>query len=237
MLNIPLFITDEYRSHTSCISEAERYEKTVYKGVRKLDQHNNPSTKKTLTKQEKWLLIIEKAAAASPPSLQRYMNTLTSLENIPTQEKKFRNFAANSLRLKKSDEKIVSQIWELLMKEREKETQSADNQKEEAAAAKEEEEKRSTDSAKISDSENSKDGAKKQSSAPASDSEVKKAMKKALKKASNKTLKFKSLRKKVKAKLELNKIADDSLKAMMKRIVNENPKKMRLDGKSIMLIN
>ena len=205
--------------------------------MRKLDQQNNPSAKKTLTKQEKWLLIIEKAAAASPPSLQRYMDTLTSLENIPTQEKKFRNFAANSLRLRKSDEKIVSQIWELLMKERQKETEAADKQKEEVAAAKEKKDKALADSAQISDAENSKEGTKNKSSTVTLDSSVKKAMKKALKKASKKTLKFKSLRKEVKAKLELHKMTDDNIKAMMQQIVDENPKKMKLDGKSIMLID
>ena len=62
-------------------------------------------------------------------------------------------------------------------------------------------------------------------------------MKKALKKASKKTLKFKSLRKEVKAKLELHKMTDDNIKAMMQQIVDENPKKMKLDGKSIMLID
>lgn len=205
--------------------------------MRKLDQQNNPSAKKTLTKQEKWLLIIEKAAAASPPSLQRYMDTLNSLENIPTQEKKFRNFAANSLRLRKSDEKIVSQIWELLMKERQKETEAADKQKEEVAAAKEKKDKALADSAQISDAENSKEGTKNKSSTVTLDSSVKKAMKKALKKASKKTLKFKSLRKEVKAKLELHKMTDDNIKAMMQQIVDENPKKMKLDGKSIMLID
>lgn len=232
--------TDDYRSHTSCISEAERYEKTVYKGVRKLDQQNNGSQpKKNLTKQEKWLLVIEKAAASSPPSLKHYMDTLTSLENIPTQEKKFRNFAANSLRLKKSDEKIVSQIWELLMKERQKETEAIETQKQAVAAEKQKEEQaaataKASESAKISDEENSKE----QPSADnlPSDSNLKKAMKKALKKASNKTLKFKALRKEVKSKLELKNVDDKKMKEMMKQIVDENPK-MKIDGKSVQLID
>lgn len=210
----------------------------MYKGVRKLDAGNDRNQhKKNLTKQEKWLLVIEKAAASSPPLLKHYMDTLTSLENIPTQEKKFRNFAANSLRLKKSDEKIVSQIWELLMKERQKESEAAEKQKEAAAAAKEEKEESAapkvSESTKISDEENSEV----QTTALPNESSVKKAMKKALKKASNKTLKFKSLRKEVKSKLELKNVDDKKLKEVMQRIAEENPKKMKINGKSVHLLD
>ena len=148
-----------------------------------------------MTKQEKWLLIIEKAAETSPSLLKTYMDTLTSLENIPTQEKKFRNFASNSLRLKKNDEKIITQIWELLMKERQKQTEAA------TAAAEKEKQKESSkllESAKISDEENSKEVQKVELPNNAAsinnlhDSKVKKAMKKALKKSSNE-MKFKCL--------------------------------------------
>ena len=202
-----------------------------------------------MTKQEKWLLIIEKAAETSPSSLKTYMDTLTSLENIPTQEKKFRNFASNSLRLKKNDEKIITQIWELLMKERQKQTEAA------TAAAEKEKQKESSkllESAKISDEENSKEVQKVELPNNAAsinnlhDSKVKKAMKKALKKSSNE-MKFKCLRKEVKRMLllkagsdderaALKKIATKKWKVLVERIVEDNPKKLKLSGKSVKLI-
>ena len=204
-----------------------------------------------MTKQEKWLLIIEKAAETSPSSLKTYMDTLTSLENIPTQEKKFRNFASNSLRLKKNDEKIITQIWELLMKERQKQTEAA------TAAAEKEQQKESSkllESAKISDEENSKEVEKVKPPKNAAlinnnlpdDSKVKKAMKKALKKSSNE-MKFKCLRKEVKRMLLLKAGSDDERAALKKiatkkwtvlveKIVEDNPKKLKLSGKSVKLI-
>jgi len=241
---------DEYRSHTSCISEAERYEKTVYKGVRKLDQQTGGNaSKKTLSKQEKWLMIIEKAAASCPPSLNPYMDQLKCLENIPTQEKKFRNFATNSLRLKKSDDRIVTQIWTLLMEERCKETEAGKNQKETKVD-------NALGNVNMSDSHHSK---RKEEDQPInkvcetsydnfpSDSNIRKVMKKALKKASKKSLKFKSLRKEVKQSLllkaenqkmksELDNIDDNKWKTLLKRIVDENPKKMKMDGKTVQLV-
>lgn len=203
-----------------------------------------------MTKQEKWLLIIEKAAETSPSSLKTYMDTLTSLENIPTQEKKFRNFASNSLRLKKNDEKIITQIWELLMKERQKQTEAA------TAAAEKEKQKESSkllESAKISDEENSKEVQKVELPKNAAsinnlpdDSKVKKAMRKVLKKSSNE-MKFKCLRKEVKRMLllkagsdderaALKKIATKKWKVLVKRIVEDNPKKLKLSGKLVKLI-
>jgi len=220
----------------------------VYKGVRKADQNNINSGKK-LTKQEKWLLAIEKAADSAPPALKSYMNTLASLENIPTQEKRFRNFAANSLRLKKSDEKIVTQIWELLVKEKQKEIDASKQQSKEKAANTSEKES----SAKISDSENSKDASDKEksksdtSNALPSYAKIKKTIKKVLKKSSNNKLKFKSLRKEVKESLLLKasneamkstlmEMDDKKWKVLVKRIVEENPKKMKLDGKEVLLV-
>ena len=180
------------------------------------------------------------------------MDTLTSLENIPTQEKKFRNFASNSLRLKKSDEKIIAQIWELLMKEKQKQTEAAAAEKE-----KQEKSNKVLESAKISDEENSKEIEKEKplKNAPNAeelrndlpdDSKVKKAMKKALKKSSNE-MKFKCLRKEVKRMLllragcdderaTLKKITSEKWKVFVKRIVEDNPKKMKLSGKSVKLI-
>eukprot|EP00979_Chaetoceros_neogracilis_P016718 scaffold9194_cov188-Chaetoceros_neogracile.AAC.1 len=47
------FWGDDYKQHTSCISEAERYEKTVYKGPKK-----NETKGRKLTPQESWMEII-----------------------------------------------------------------------------------------------------------------------------------------------------------------------------------
>lgn len=177
------------------------------------------------------------------------MDTLTALENIPTQEKKFRNFASNSLKLKRGDEKIVSAIWDVLAKEKQKEIDAVKQEQEQqqqqqtkeqppANAPKEEM------SAKISDSEKEDADA----DFPTNDKEVKKVVKKALKKASNKSLKFKSLRKEVKNNLilrascdavkgKLRDMDDKKWKVVIMRIVEENPDKLKLDGKLVQLVD
>ena len=63
------FFADEYRAHTSCISEAERYEKLIYRRARKLDEsgtghctYGQQGGKNKLSPHEAWKQIIRVAA-------------------------------------------------------------------------------------------------------------------------------------------------------------------------------
>ncbi|KAL7488071.1 hypothetical protein ACHAW6_013652 [Cyclotella cf. meneghiniana] len=249
------FPGDDYRSHTSCISEAERYEKTVFRGVRKADQNNghaNQTVGKAQTKQERWTQTIQRAAEVAPPSLKSYMNQLTILENIPTKEKQFRNFAVNSLRLKKNDDRITTHIWELLMKQKSADESNnhmkhATNREQVVAESVIRSETKRDDvheepTKLVSDN----DDASGETHFP-SNSSVKKIIKKALKKASKKTLKFKVLRQTVKDALckkaeddvttrKLQRVGKKQWKAIVERVIQENPNNMKLDGKLVLLI-
>ncbi|KAL3781394.1 hypothetical protein HJC23_001597 [Cyclotella cryptica] len=244
------FPGDDYRSHTSCITEAERYEKTVFRGVRKSDQ-STASTRKALTKQEKWTQTIQRAADTAPPSLKSYMDQLTMLENIPTKEKQFRNFAANSLRLKKNDDRITTHIWEWLMKQKSDDQSNSDEKKHPSnqdaiatapASTIPSDTKREKANAEPTQLVSDNDDTPSDTNVP-SHASVKKILKKALKKASNHKLKFKVLRQTVKETLyqkaddtmksQLEQIGRKKWKEIVQRVVEENPDRMKLDGKSV----
>lgn len=110
--------TDDYRSHTACMTEAERYEKRT------------PAAKKNggkRTPQEQWRDLVEVCQEKAPAHLQHYLHTMAQLDNVPRKEKQFRNFTANSLNLRgkgQHGEKIVTDIWNLLKTEREKQRES-----------------------------------------------------------------------------------------------------------------
>ena len=236
--------TDEYRNHTSCISEAERYEKTIYRGSRKLDEsgtgHRGQQQRgKKLTPQEAWANTIQTAADTAPASLKSYMNQLTMCENVPRQEKKFRNFTNNSLRC---SEKVKSEIWALLVEVRAKDRQA--KEEEEARRKKEQqhqkekqlaEKKKTKPISESSDDESSKSSGT--TSEVPSKKVITKAIKKVLKKAPNKQIKFKALRKRVHESLAFK--ADKSGKKKMKKLLQEclsdNSKKMTIDGKMVTL--
>jgi len=243
------FPGDEYRNHTSCISEAERYEKTIYRGARKLDEsgtghrQQQHQRSKKLTPQEAWNQTIEVAAETAPPSLKSYMDQLAMMENVPRKEKQFRNFTVNSLRLKgPGGEKIKGEIWALLSKVREEE-----KKKREAHESNIKQQKQPTPQKK--DEEDSPNLSKEADSKAVSESEeeladlpsekaVTKAMKKALKKSSNKQMKFKALRKQVHESLSLkaDKSGEKKLKKLLKQCIDDNPKKIIMDGKIVKLI-
>lgn len=236
---------------TSCISEAERYEKTIYRGNRKLDAsgtgHRNQQQKLTkTTPQDEWNRVICMAAETSPPSLKLYTEQLTMLENVPRKEKQFRNFTVNSLRLRgPSGEKIKSDLWGLLVKMRE------ENKQRKAECVKINKEKKPTSqkdefpdsseksiSRAISDDEPScnRNGKSSALELP-SEKVVTRAMKKALKKLPNRQLKFKYLRKEVQEILSYR--ASEGGKKKWKRLlvkcVDSSSNKLVMSGKSVTL--
>ena len=243
--------TDEYRSHTSCISEAERYEKTIYRGARKLDDsgtgHRQQQHKaKKLTPQEAWQQTIEIAAESAPSSIKSYMDQLSGCDNVPRKEKQFRNFTVNSLRLKgPSAEKIKDEIWKHLSKVREDEKQKREEaqKKQQSSQQPKDAKKEEAEPTSISDDDKSSNNAAKEDESPSSSSmpsekEVTKAVKNALKKAPNKSLKLKSLRKTVQETLVIKTKSDTAKKEwkkLLKQCVDANSKKLVVDGKIVSL--
>jgi len=91
-----------YQAHTSCISEAEKYEKTLYKGPKA----GGGGKGKKRNPQEEWMDMISAAAAEGvsvvglSPSLRGQLPRMAELGNVPRNEKKFKNFLSNSLRVR-----------------------------------------------------------------------------------------------------------------------------------------
>ena len=83
------FYGNDYVNHITCISEAEKYEKSLFK----------PKVKES--SQDAWMNIVEKANDLCPSSssMKTHMNKLVQFSNIPRNNKKFINFAANSLKI------------------------------------------------------------------------------------------------------------------------------------------
>mmetsp|Transcript_40551 Transcript_40551/g.53376 ORF Transcript_40551/g.53376 Transcript_40551/m.53376 type:complete len:315 (+) Transcript_40551:71-1015(+) len=110
------FPDNDYKQHLTCISEAEKYEGSLYQAPKKKTGKVNP--------QEAWMDLIAQAANnPSPPGLQNHLQRMAELGNVPRARKKFDNFLKNSLRL--HNDSVLSQLWEHLdqLRKKEKEVQ------------------------------------------------------------------------------------------------------------------
>jgi cell growth-regulating nucleolar protein len=232
---LPLYsFTDDYRAHTSCITEAERYEKAPIGGK---PGKRNP--------QQEWMNIVESCINTCPGPLKNYLQTMSGLDNVPRQEKKFYNWAANSLNLRGRNEAIAGEIFNVLKEEREKRQKvkalakaQQDEQKKKAQeeAASKTSEKSSKDEESDSDDDSDSDKAdKKKPETKICPIKVKKAMKKALKKAPNKAMKIKEMRKLLGEQLNIPKSAEKRLKEMVLQAPEISKSKIVVDGKIIKL--
>ena len=97
---------DEYKSHTKCVTEAERYQGHLY--VAK----ENKGEKK----QADWLGSVhaKMQAGGGDKRLSGYMERLLEFDNVPRKRAKFINFAKNSLNLKADREGIADKLWDLV---------------------------------------------------------------------------------------------------------------------------
>ena len=127
-----MFRGDEYKSHNQCISEAEKYEKTVYRGPKGGKAKRNP--------QEEWMALIldEENHAGAHPQVRALLQRIRGYSNIPRVEKKFKNFLNNSIRLR--DEAKLDMLWghlnDLRVKQKEaKEAAQRDAEEKKKAAA------------------------------------------------------------------------------------------------------
>jgi len=255
------FWGDDYRAHTSCISEAERYEKTVYKGPKK----NNTSNRK-LTSQELWISIITESLDNCPPELKDHIQNIVSFENVPRKEKAFRNFASNSLKLYGSKgDAIISSLWKHFSAVRQKranENKTNDNNAKKNQSSEEngtdskilQDDKKDDSQSNVKSNGNSGDNNDEKNDgvdlntvdrnllSPISTAErktVTKAIKKALKKAPKRQLKLKELRKIIKAKAIVKDLAKErnEWKTIIKEAVLNCKNNLKLDGKNVILLD
>ena len=90
---------DEYKNHTSCVSEAERYQGNLY-----VHKDN-----KGEVKQKSWLDQMQARldSAEGSAKLKPFMERLLAYDNVPRKKAKFINFAKNSLNLKQDRDGIA----------------------------------------------------------------------------------------------------------------------------------
>ncbi|TDH67881.1 hypothetical protein CCR75_003455 [Bremia lactucae] len=96
-----VFEGNDYAAHTSCISEAEKYEKTLC-----------PSQKdKKQTPYERWMGVVQSAKCVEDPTVQDVLTHIAGYANVPRKKHKFINFVTNSLALR--DTKLVEKAWSI----------------------------------------------------------------------------------------------------------------------------
>jgi cell growth-regulating nucleolar protein len=99
------FYGNDYATHLVCVSEAEKYEKTLYKA--KIVTKLNP--------QEAWLSLIADAASKAdeaPRNIRSYVLRLNTLGNVPRNKSKFSNFMKNSVKINNAS--VIDDLWAFL---------------------------------------------------------------------------------------------------------------------------
>ena len=206
------------------MTEAERYEGAAAKPKK---TKRNP--------QQEWMDIVETCTSSAPAHLRHYMQTMSSLDNIPRQEKKFVNFASNSLGLRGSNKKVVDEIWSHLRQERERRmAEKAKNEQIEKEKKKEQE--KSVPVTKSEEKEVPSISSDSQTSEDSIDTKkVKKITKKTLKKAPKQSMKMKKLRKIIRKEMGLPDAAEKRLKSILIDTAKTSKDRIKIDGKLIVL--
>ncbi|KAH7474316.1 hypothetical protein PRIC1_013558 [Phytophthora ramorum] len=99
-----VFEGNDYAAHTSCISEAEKYEKSLFQG----DKSKSKSGKKQ-TPQERWMDVVQSATCPEDRKVQDVLTRVAGYDNVPRKKNKFVNFVTNSLALR--DATLVERAW------------------------------------------------------------------------------------------------------------------------------
>jgi hypothetical protein len=102
------FEGDDFLGHTTCVTEAERYQGHLY-----VHKEN-----KGEVKQQAWMgNVQEKLDRAGPAisgAVRSYMQRLLAYDNVPRKRAKFINFAKNSLNLKADRDGIAEKLWDII---------------------------------------------------------------------------------------------------------------------------
>jgi cell growth-regulating nucleolar protein len=99
------FPGNDYASHVTCVTEAEKYQKSLYQ--------QKKATK--LNPQELWAMTIQEAVVnvqKAPSNIQHFIPKIAECGNVPRNKNKFMNFAKNSLKLNSLP--ILESIWNFL---------------------------------------------------------------------------------------------------------------------------
>lgn len=105
---LKVFRWDEWEKHTSCVSEAQKYQGHMYQAK----ENNN----KGQVKQDAWTSsvqsTIEDPNSKIAPQTKALLEKLLGFDNIPRKQKPFGNFVKNSLKI--WDERKITEIWEVI---------------------------------------------------------------------------------------------------------------------------
>ncbi|TMW64382.1 hypothetical protein Poli38472_013004 [Pythium oligandrum] len=93
-----VFEGNDYAAHTSCISEAQKYEGSLYK-----------AKSKKMSPQERWMDVVQNATAGNDKKLQSVLSRVAGYDNVPRKKAKFVNFMKNSIG--GGDMAIIEKVW------------------------------------------------------------------------------------------------------------------------------
>eukprot|EP00800_Vazella_pourtalesii_P023905 TRINITY_DN9957_c0_g1_i1.p1 TRINITY_DN9957_c0_g1~~TRINITY_DN9957_c0_g1_i1.p1 ORF type:complete len:277 (+),score=64.08 TRINITY_DN9957_c0_g1_i1:250-1080(+) len=100
------FTLQSYKTHTSCMSEAQRYQGALYEGP-------EDGESKGSRKQKQWIEQVKQSIDSAKhlsPRVSALLSAVADYPNVPRKQKKFENFVYNSL--KERNPKIIQQVWE-----------------------------------------------------------------------------------------------------------------------------
>ena len=218
----------------------------MFRGVRK----GEAGPRKKMSAQEAWTLLIADGVGTAPPAIRPNLERLAMLDNVPRKEKQFRNFAANSLSMRRSEaEEMAGEIWKHLSQLREEQKKAnEDGRKKQEAEAEAEAEAKASKAEAVKEEAKRGEGVEGSSSSSSSSESseggdsrsesrrVSIAMTKLLKEAPRKKMKVSKLGKKVKKELLLKRKKKE-MKVLLKQIIAASKSGMKIDGKRVILID
>jgi len=103
------FTWETFESHTSCVSEAQKYQGKLYEA--------KENTNKGQVKQDNWISNVEKAIedpdSKVPAHTKASLQKLLGFSNVPRKQRAFTNFVKNSLNMW-HDEKKIAEMWDVI---------------------------------------------------------------------------------------------------------------------------
>ncbi len=122
-----VFPGNDYAAHTSCVSEAEKYERTLYKGPKAGAGGSAPvggggggggKGGARRSPQDIFMAAVAAAAASAsePARVRELLGQLHEQPNVPRKKPKFLNFVLNSFRLSR-DAPLAAALWSAVEKQ------------------------------------------------------------------------------------------------------------------------
>ncbi|XP_074613621.1 cell growth-regulating nucleolar protein-like isoform X1 [Acropora palmata] len=99
------FYGDDYASHTTCISEVEKYQGKLYKPKEKQNKGEH--------KQQEWLKHVREAttSGAVEPRIAGLLDKISAYPNVPRKRAKFKNFCQSSVHVR--DSVTLDRLWDI----------------------------------------------------------------------------------------------------------------------------